>query len=107
MDLEDGEVSDEPAAGQDKEATMEAMKARLLENLENVPNWEEPPPSPPSAEKVEKAVEAEDPLADEVNMRATVNMILTVVGEFYGQRDLLAFRDPFAGVSFEASLEEE
>ncbi|KAK0387679.1 hypothetical protein NLU13_3924 [Sarocladium strictum] len=32
----------------------------------------------------------------EMNMRATINMILTVTGEFYGQRDLLEFRDPFA-----------
>ncbi|KAI1437840.1 hypothetical protein GGR50DRAFT_609501 [Xylaria sp. CBS 124048] len=30
-----------------------------------------------------------------VNERTTLNMILTVVGEFYGQRDLLDFRNPF------------
>lgn len=33
-----------------------------------------------------------------VNERATLNMILTVAGEFYGQRDLLEFRDPFGGL---------
>ncbi len=30
-----------------------------------------------------------------MNQRATLCMILTVAGEFYGQRDLLGFRDPF------------
>ena len=33
-----------------------------------------------------------------VNMRATLNMILTVAGDFYGQRDLLPFRQPFVGL---------
>ncbi|KAI1130025.1 hypothetical protein F5Y10DRAFT_236822 [Nemania abortiva] len=33
-----------------------------------------------------------------VNERVTLNMILTVAGEFYGQRDLLEFRDPFGGL---------
>lgn len=33
-----------------------------------------------------------------MNMRATINVILTVAGEFYGQRDLLEFRDPFTGM---------
>ncbi|KAF2965579.1 hypothetical protein GQX73_g7979 [Xylaria multiplex] len=36
-----------------------------------------------------------------INERATLNMILTVAGEFYGQRDLLEFRDPFGGLQFE------
>jgi len=34
----------------------------------------------------------------ELNMRVTLNMILTVAGEFYGQRDLLEFRNPFPAV---------
>lgn len=33
-----------------------------------------------------------------MNMRATLAMILTVAGEFYGQRDLLEFRGPFVGM---------
>ncbi|KAL7948521.1 hypothetical protein V8C42DRAFT_314736 [Trichoderma barbatum] len=33
-----------------------------------------------------------------MNMRATLTMILTVAGEFYGQRDLLEFREPFVGM---------
>ncbi|KAF5976804.1 hypothetical protein FBULB1_6789 [Fusarium bulbicola] len=32
------------------------------------------------------------------NLRATLNMILTIAGEFYGQRDLLEFREPFVGM---------
>lgn len=36
-----------------------------------------------------------------INERATLNMILTVAGEFYGQRDLLEFRDPFGGLQFQ------
>lgn len=33
-----------------------------------------------------------------MNMRATLNMVLTVAGDFYGQRDLLQFREPFVGI---------
>lgn len=32
---------------------------------------------------------------DEMNQRATLEMVLTVAGEFYGQRDLLAFQTPW------------
>ncbi|KAI1181225.1 hypothetical protein F4777DRAFT_526374 [Nemania sp. FL0916] len=42
----------------------------------------------------------QEPDRDQVNERATLNMILTVAGEFYGQRDLLEFRDPFGGLQF-------
>lgn len=34
-----------------------------------------------------------------MNIRATINMILSVIGEFYGQRDLLEFRQPFVGMN--------
>ncbi|PHH80438.1 hypothetical protein CDD82_1737 [Ophiocordyceps australis] len=33
-----------------------------------------------------------------LNMRATLDMLLTVTGEYYGQRDLLEFREPFVGL---------
>ncbi|KUI63966.1 hypothetical protein VM1G_10741 [Cytospora mali] len=39
-----------------------------------------------------------NPVRARMNMRATLNMILTVAGEFYGQRDLLEFREPFEGL---------
>lgn len=35
---------------------------------------------------------------EEMNTLATLSMILTVAGEFYGQKDLLEFRDPFASL---------
>lgn len=93
MDIEEGEVSNEPST----DAALQAMKAKLLSDLDNVDTWEaHRPPTPPAAK-----TPADDDVSDLVNMRATVNMILTVAGEFYGQRDLLAFRDPFGGVPFE------
>lgn len=33
-----------------------------------------------------------------INMRATLDMVFTVAGDFYGQRDLLEFREPFVGL---------
>lgn len=89
---EDGEVAeDEPGpTAADKEssdaAALEAAKARVLAQLE-----EEAAPDDDdgSAEQQHRA---------RLNMRATLNMILTVAGEFYGQRDLLEFRDPFTGM---------
>lgn len=103
MDIEEGEVSTDPSTDSTKEAALSALKARLLSDLDNVETWEEAPASPPAAAK--KAVE--DPVTDLANMRATVNMILTVAGEFYGQRDLLAFRDPFGDVPFETDNEDD
>ncbi|KAB5562866.1 hypothetical protein GE09DRAFT_1110073 [Coniochaeta sp. 2T2.1] len=98
-DLEEGEVSKEPSDPA-KDAAMAAMKARLLQDLDKVETWEDRPLSPPAAKKTDDITEVE-------NMRATVNMILTVAGEFYGQRDLLAFREPFGEVPYETNEEEE
>ncbi|KAL2019589.1 hypothetical protein VTK56DRAFT_9486 [Thermocarpiscus australiensis] len=105
MDIDDGEASDEPATtttgNQDLEADIAAAKARLLARLEDAPDTQQ------EDELVAAAVDdgeqqqngKEKTMFDEararVNMRATLNMILTVAGEFYGQRDLLEFRDPF------------
>lgn len=49
----------------------------------------------------EEAQKKEQLLRARANERATLNMILTVAGEFYGQRDLLEFRDPFGGMQAE------
>ncbi|KAI1486042.1 hypothetical protein F5X96DRAFT_657088 [Biscogniauxia mediterranea] len=46
-------------------------------------------------EDEEEEQESEAARRARINERATLNMILTVAGEFYGQRDLLEFRDPF------------
>ncbi|EFQ34970.1 hypothetical protein CGRA01v4_09479 [Colletotrichum graminicola] len=96
MDVsEDGEIDEEPAPAE----SLEAARARLLAQLDTAA--EDAPSEAPS--KGQPAAEAEDEeMADQLrarmNMRATLNMILTVAGEFYGQRDLLEFRDPFTGM---------
>lgn len=59
-------------------------------------------------EDTEKAVEAAEPEEGEVgneedeevpdaNTKATLDMIITITGELYGQKDLLEFRDVWAG----------
>lgn len=61
----------------------------------------ERPVSPGAGAAVEQAPEPVEDSPEErakANVRATLNMILTVAGEFYGQRDLLEFRDPFGRV---------
>jgi hypothetical protein len=78
MDLEsqeEGEVSDE-------RQDLAAAKERLMQQLDELNELDE-----------------FDELRSRMNMRATLNMILTVAGEFYGQRDLLEFRNPFTGLS--------
>lgn len=88
MDIDDGEVLNDEEGGpnpstpskEDAEAAMAVAKARLLAQIDD------------AAEDQRR----EDELTRQrLNMRATLNMILTVAGEFYGQRDLLEFRDPF------------
>lgn len=106
-DEEEGEVSLEPPPQTQSSADVEAARARLLAQLED-DRVEEPPEaskggetasSPPREEPGETPAEKQsEATRDEVNLRATLNMILTVAGEFYGQRDLLEFRDPFRRV---------
>ncbi len=110
LDIEDGEVPDEPTTtvSENNDADIAAVKARLLAQLDNVGAYDEPandsnPSADPEQERPADRVdlneeEAYDEVRARVNMRATLNMILTVSGEFYGQRDLLEFRDPFAGL---------
>ncbi|RGP63150.1 hypothetical protein FLONG3_10011 [Fusarium longipes] len=81
-DAEEGEV-----AAQESE-NLQAAKQRLLAQIDNAAASEDD-------EEVAKEV-ANQRLR--VNLRATLNMILTVAGEFYGQRDLLEFREPFVGM---------
>lgn len=84
--MEDGEIDE--AAPMDIDTDVESAKIRLLAKLNNHSSngcvadkaGEEPP---------------FDPARARMNMRATLNMILTVAGDIYGQRDLLEFRDPF------------
>lgn len=103
-EMEDGEIDDSSDQSvpmdMDDEEDMEAAKARLLASLDAVPSSpsSSSPSSPSKQEEVEQEEEKFDPVRARMNMRATLNMILTVAGEFYGQRDLLEFRDPFRWV---------
>lgn len=89
-DMEDGEVSEEPHREEELEADIKSAKARLLAQLQG---GEESSPEPALTQEQEEAARAQ------INLRATLNMILTVAGEFYGQRDLLEFRNPFSRLS--------
>lgn len=93
-DVEDGEIADE-SEPMDLESDIESAKARLLANLEKAAS---PDSDDDESGTKDTGEEAFDPVRSRMNMRATLNMILTVAGEFYGQRDLLEFRDPFHGI---------
>lgn len=103
-EMEEGEIDDfsdqSVSMDMDDEEDMEAAKVRLLASLDAVPS--SPSPSSASLHSKQKDFEQEDekfdPVRARMNMRATLNMVLTVAGEFYGQRDLLEFRDPFRGL---------
>ncbi|KAF6837459.1 snare complex subunit vam7 [Colletotrichum plurivorum] len=90
-EVDEGEITDEKTAPAE---TLEEARARLLAQLDTAA-VEVPTEGNTAAD------EEEDDTAQmraRMNMRATLNMILTVAGEFYGQRDLLEFRDPFTGM---------
>ncbi|KAK3693611.1 hypothetical protein B0T22DRAFT_450264 [Podospora appendiculata] len=102
MEIDEGEVSDEPTSLKDIEADIEAAKARLLARIENSTSAapeDEQQAFDTKGKGLAADQDGEEAASDEtrrdVNTRATLNMILTVAGEFYGQRDLLEFRDPF------------
>ncbi|CAN8100759.1 unnamed protein product [Discula destructiva] len=127
-DVEEGEIADESEPmdleAEAEPEDFESAKARLLANVENATtdggsSSEVVVEAPTAATAVavesddkkkhtvqqaedenedEDKAPAFDPVRSRMNMRATLNMILTVAGEFYGQRDLLEFRDPFHGV---------
>ncbi|KAK4074513.1 uncharacterized protein Triagg1_5109 [Trichoderma aggressivum f. europaeum] len=76
---DEGEITEQA----DDEAALEEAKQKLLARL---------------AESEHERLEEEKRRNARMNMRATLTMILTVAGEFYGQRDLLEFREPFVGM---------
>ncbi|KAK3298562.1 uncharacterized protein B0H64DRAFT_385506 [Chaetomium fimeti] len=109
MDVDEGEVTDDepPATADNKDigADIAAAKARLLARLEESSGTQQEEESSAAA-SVDTPEHQQNDASDgetatlgeaeaRVNMRATLNMVLTVAGEFYGQRDLLEFRDPF------------
>ncbi|KAI0863475.1 hypothetical protein F4860DRAFT_63010 [Xylaria cubensis] len=125
-DMEDGEVAGElPSPPRsDPISDIETAKARLLARLNSDMSddgeIEEEDISKQAAQTTAEGEQEEEEgyeLAEseegadheryqeldraQVNERATLNMILTVAGEFYGQRDLLEFRNPFGGLQFD------
>ncbi|KAM0741529.1 hypothetical protein ACQRIT_004386 [Beauveria bassiana] len=93
MDLEsdsdEGEIyEDREEKTSDKDESLEAAKAAFLARLEVQASDDED-----EEEELDAVRER-----SRMNMRATLNMILTITGEFYGQRDLLEFREPFVGM---------
>ncbi|KAM0283508.1 hypothetical protein ACHAQH_002459 [Verticillium albo-atrum] len=88
----EGEAPRESVAPEAEEPeSLEAMRARILAQLDTVEVQA-------AKEEAAERKAADDRLGARMNMRATLNMILTVAGDFYGQRDLLEFRDPFTGI---------
>ncbi|KAH9895387.1 hypothetical protein F4778DRAFT_269715 [Xylariomycetidae sp. FL2044] len=123
---EDGEIPEGPTTQasepnhQAPETDMEKARARLLAQLNAAEEAVEPdlvdeqkkpdPPSSPSRDpnlRSTTAAQQEKQRRSKINERATLNMILTVAGEFYGQRDLLEFRDPFGGLLLESESESD
>ncbi|KAI2468105.1 hypothetical protein F4781DRAFT_399341 [Annulohypoxylon bovei var. microspora] len=117
-EVEDGEVSEAPHhQAEESSADIETAKARLLLQLDTTAeddrdgDGEEDAAEPPTTTLMDEAFAAlaadeeaqkkEEHQRAKINERATLNMILTVAGEFYGQRDLLEFRDPFGGLQAE------
>lgn len=105
-DQEEGEASEaEEDAPMDLDSDaedaddLEAAKARLLARLDNPGSRDAGvDDDDDDGDDDGDMRESDDAVRARANLRVTVNMILTVAGEFYGQRDLLEFRDPFAGM---------
>lgn len=108
---EDRISQEEPKLGQTaREEELAAAKARILASLggNDAPNAALEPEVGPSKgkEPAEEAESAEDtvPTKEELakkeaatwNTKATLDMIITIAGEMYGQRDLLEFRSVWA-----------
>lgn len=71
-----------------------AAKARILEALNNSKTEE----AKREAEILEEGALKLQKSAARWNTKATVDMIITVAGEMYGQRDLLEFRQTWGGI---------
>ncbi|CVL00160.1 uncharacterized protein FMAN_02750 [Fusarium mangiferae] len=84
----DSEAEEGEVAAQEPQENLEAARERLLARISNGMTSED-------EEDLEKESAKQRLRA---NLRATLNMILTIAGEFYGQRDLLEFREPFVGM---------
>jgi hypothetical protein len=99
-DLDEGEIADEAEEVKPAE-DISAAKYRLLSQLNGSARLDGTQGEQAGVVEEDQAeAEAGLPEHDQVrraqeNLHVTLNMILTVAGEFYGQRDLLEFREPF------------
>lgn len=83
-DINDGDV-----AAESELAQVEAMKARLLSRLDD----DKADTDGDAAKAVYDDAALEEEERAKENAKITVDMIITVAGEAYGQRDLLEFRE--------------
>ena len=92
--MEEAEVgkADDAGVDKDEEARITALKERLLASLDNQDSSEIPEADLIVNEDAYLAQES-DHHADLDNAKITVDMIITIAGEVYGQRDLLEFRE--------------
>ncbi|KOS21134.1 hypothetical protein ESCO_004053 [Escovopsis weberi] len=95
-DVDDGEIDEDAPYD---EAALEEAKRILLARL--VSDDDDGGGGNNNKEEEERRRHEEEAKRqrERMNMQATLNMIITVAGEFYGQRDLLEFREPFAGTT--------
>jgi hypothetical protein len=87
--VEEGHLPADELQAVSEEAQVAAAKARILANLHSETLEHEVNLEPEEAVSQDTA---EKTRTSRSNTRATIDMILTVVGEMYGQRDLLEFR---------------
>lgn len=105
-DEDDGEVKETSDDSEDEDVAMdiasdsEADEGEIVEQNDDAAALEEAKRNLLArlAESENDRRQEEERRDARMNMRATLTMILTVAGEFYGQRDLLEFRGPFVGM---------
>ncbi|KAL6901539.1 hypothetical protein GGI43DRAFT_383150 [Trichoderma evansii] len=105
-DEDDGEIKQVNDDSEDEDVAMdiasdsEADEGEIVEQTDDAAALEEAKRNLLArlAEGENERRQEEEKRDARMNMRATLTMILTVAGEFYGQRDLLEFRGPFIGM---------
>ncbi len=88
-ELSEGEVQSTEGDVEDPEA-LAAMKAQMLNRLKS--------PDEVNIEEEVSTTPKPRPPPSRSNTKATVDMIITIAGEIYGQRDLLEFRSEWAHI---------
>jgi hypothetical protein len=88
----------QPEAEKDEEDTLQAARDRILAQLgeaedTNAVELAQAREALKEQELKDRARADEEDAARRLNAKATIDMIITVAGEVYGQRDLLEFRE--------------